>query len=92
MKPTKYRLNSILQDPKPLVVGIGWVVECVEQRARVDEARFSVDLDGMNIAGANKVRVVRSHIDHWILNLCSFTASSIHVTQATVRRRYLRLY
>lgn len=51
-------MNSILQDPKPLVVGIGWVVECVEQRIRVDEASFSVDLVGMNIAGTNKVRIV----------------------------------
>ncbi|KIM75816.1 hypothetical protein PILCRDRAFT_13314 [Piloderma croceum F 1598] len=50
---TRYRL---LQDPKPLVVGIGWVVECVEQRARVDEARFNVNLDGANVAGTNKRR------------------------------------
>jgi hypothetical protein len=48
-------LFRLLQDPKPLVVGIGWVVECVEQRACVDEARFSIDLDGMNVAGTNKV-------------------------------------
>jgi hypothetical protein len=47
--------NRLLQDPKPLVVGIGWVVECVEQRTHVDEARFNVDLDGMNVAGINKV-------------------------------------
>jgi hypothetical protein len=45
----------LLQDPKPLVVGIGWVVECVEQRVRVDEARFNINLDGMNVAGTNKV-------------------------------------
>jgi len=48
-------LIRLLQDPKPLVVGIGWVVECVEQRARVEEARFSVDLGGINVAGTNKV-------------------------------------
>ncbi|KAF8891743.1 hypothetical protein BD779DRAFT_1512824 [Infundibulicybe gibba] len=48
----RYRL---LQDPKPLVVGIGWVVECVEKRARVDESRFQVDLEGVNVAGTNKV-------------------------------------
>ena len=40
------------------MVGIGWVVECVEQRTRVDEARFSIDLVKMNIAGMNKVRIV----------------------------------
>jgi len=50
---TRYRL---LRDPKPLVVGIAWVVECVEQRKRVDEAKFIVDLDGTNVAGTNKRR------------------------------------
>lgn len=49
-----YRL---LRDPKPLVVGISWVVECVEQRKQVDETKFLVDLDGMNVAGTNKVRL-----------------------------------
>lgn len=44
----------MLKDHKPLVVGIGWVVECVEQRTRVDEVPFSVDLDGVNVAGTNK--------------------------------------
>lgn len=38
------------------MVGIAWVVECVEQRARVDEARFLVDLENVNVAGTNKVR------------------------------------
>ncbi|EJD41655.1 hypothetical protein AURDEDRAFT_68579, partial [Auricularia subglabra TFB-10046 SS5] len=38
----RYRM---LNEPRPLVVGIGWVVECVEKRARVDEDRFAVDLD-----------------------------------------------
>jgi hypothetical protein len=37
------------------VVGIAWVVECVEQRALLDEARFKVNLDGVNVAGTNKV-------------------------------------
>ncbi|KAF8161241.1 hypothetical protein B0H34DRAFT_372141 [Crassisporium funariophilum] len=50
---TRYRL---LRDPKPLVVGIAWVVECVEQRKRVDESDFLVDLEGMNVAGINKRR------------------------------------
>ncbi|RDB25296.1 hypothetical protein Hypma_007549 [Hypsizygus marmoreus] len=50
---TRYRL---LRDPKPLVVGIGWVVECVEQRQQVDETKFLVDLDGMNVSGTNKRR------------------------------------
>lgn len=50
---TRYRL---LNDPKPLVVGIAWVVECVEQRSRVDEAKFKVDLEMVNVAGTNKKR------------------------------------
>ncbi|KAG6836562.1 hypothetical protein H0H93_006789 [Arthromyces matolae] len=49
----RYRL---LRDPKPHVVGIAWVVECVEQRKLVDEARFLVDLDGYNVSGTNKRR------------------------------------
>ncbi|KAH9946435.1 hypothetical protein B0H21DRAFT_883686 [Amylocystis lapponica] len=50
---TRYRL---LNEPRPLVVGIAWVVECAEQRARVDETRFRINLDGTNVAGANKRR------------------------------------
>ncbi|KAI0799962.1 hypothetical protein C8Q74DRAFT_1191408 [Fomes fomentarius] len=44
-------------DPKPHVVGIAWVVECVEQRIKVDESRFTVNLQHMNVAGVNKVRL-----------------------------------
>ncbi|CAA7259035.1 unnamed protein product [Cyclocybe aegerita] len=50
---TRYRL---LRDPKPFVVGIGWVVECVEQRKHVDETNFLVDLEGVNVAGIHKRR------------------------------------
>ncbi|GLB37780.1 putative BRCA1 C Terminus (BRCT) domain [Lyophyllum shimeji] len=50
---TRYRL---LRDPKPLVVGIAWVVECIEQMKQVDETKFLVDLDGMNVSGTNKRR------------------------------------
>ncbi|KAH9006605.1 hypothetical protein EDB86DRAFT_2794603 [Lactarius hatsudake] len=50
---TKYRL---MREPKPLVVGISWVVECTEQRRRVEENDFIVDLEGLNIAGNNKRR------------------------------------
>jgi hypothetical protein len=44
-----------LNDPKPAVVGIAWVVECVEQRMRVDTEKFQVDLEHENVAGINKV-------------------------------------
>jgi hypothetical protein len=45
-------------DPKPKVVGIAWVVECVEQRQKVDELKFKVELEGMNVAGVNKVCIL----------------------------------
>jgi hypothetical protein len=47
----------LLSEPKPKVVGIAWVVECVEQRKCVDEQKFKVDLEGVNVAGVNKVRL-----------------------------------
>lgn len=50
-------VRSLLKEPRPLAVGIAWVVECVEQRARADEAKFKVDLEGVNVAGTNKVRL-----------------------------------
>lgn len=34
---------------KPKVVGVAWVVECAEQRTKVDEEKFSVDLDTVHI-------------------------------------------
>ncbi|KAI0292553.1 hypothetical protein BC826DRAFT_911422, partial [Russula brevipes] len=49
---TKYRL---MREPKPFVVGISWVVECAEQCRRVGEENFLVDLEGLNVAGNNKV-------------------------------------
>ncbi|KAH8115457.1 hypothetical protein DFH11DRAFT_1507873 [Phellopilus nigrolimitatus] len=50
---TRYRL---FDEPRPSVVGIGWVVECVEKRERVDETRHQVNLDGVNVAGTLKRR------------------------------------
>jgi hypothetical protein len=38
------------------VVGIAWVVECVEQKKAVEEEKFRIDLEGVNVAGTNKVR------------------------------------
>ncbi len=45
-------------EPKPLVVGIAWVVECAEQAKRADETKFLISLTGVNVAGANKVRIL----------------------------------
>ncbi|THH06973.1 hypothetical protein EW145_g3706 [Phellinidium pouzarii] len=48
----RYRL---LDEPRPSIVGIGWVVECAEKRERVDETLFQVDIDNMNVAGTLKI-------------------------------------
>jgi hypothetical protein len=50
-------LCRLMREPKPLVVGISWVVECAEQCRRVEEDNFLVDLEGLNVAGNNKVRI-----------------------------------
>ncbi|KAF8956814.1 BRCT domain-containing protein, partial [Flammula alnicola] len=49
---TRYRL---LRDPKPFVVGIAWVVDCIEQQKLVDETDFLVDLEHTHVAGNHKV-------------------------------------
>jgi len=50
-------LCRLMREPKPFIVGISWVVECAEQCRRVGEENFLVDLEGLNIAGTNKVSV-----------------------------------
>lgn len=54
----QFRLH---EDPKPLVVGIAWVVECVEKRTRVDESKFLINLDLVNVAGTTKVTIHPSY-------------------------------
>ncbi|KAJ8508880.1 hypothetical protein ONZ45_g8888 [Pleurotus djamor] len=41
---------------KPAVVGITWVVDCAEQKTRVDETAYLIDLEGVNVAGVTKRR------------------------------------
>jgi hypothetical protein len=48
----------LLRDPKPKVVGIGWVVECIEQRKQVDETDFLIDLMHTNVAGTHKACLI----------------------------------
>jgi hypothetical protein len=55
-------LRRLMRDPKPFVVGISWVVECAEKCRRVGEENFLVDLEGLNVAGNNKVSVPYRHI------------------------------
>ena len=49
--PCYRRLISDLREfeNKPKVVGVAWVVECAEKRAKVDEEKFTVDLDTVHI-------------------------------------------
>ncbi|KAF8176520.1 hypothetical protein BJ912DRAFT_857348, partial [Pholiota molesta] len=49
---------KLLRDPKPKVVGIGWVVECIEQRKQVDETDFLIDLMHTNVAGTHKACLI----------------------------------
>ena len=50
---------NLLRDPKPLVVGIAWVVDCVEQRRKVEEAEYLIDLDEVSLlTNPHKVRLV----------------------------------
>ncbi|KAF9652071.1 hypothetical protein BDM02DRAFT_3089975 [Thelephora ganbajun] len=43
----RYSLREL--EHKPKVVGVAWVVECAEQRTKVDEEKFGVDLDMVHI-------------------------------------------
>lgn len=50
--------HKLYTDPKPFLVGIAWVVECVEKREKVDEGTFIVDeSDVGSVVGGAKVRV-----------------------------------
>lgn len=51
----------MLNDPKPVVIGIAWVVECVEKRVQVDEEKFKIDVDMINVAGGNS-KVLSLHL------------------------------
>ncbi|KAJ7862240.1 hypothetical protein B0H14DRAFT_2349588, partial [Mycena olivaceomarginata] len=42
---TRYRA---LPDPKPLVVGMEWVVRSAEQRTHEDETPYLISIDDMN--------------------------------------------
>ncbi|CAE6500454.1 unnamed protein product [Rhizoctonia solani] len=50
---TKYKLYD---DPQPFLVGIAWVVQCVEKRERVDEEAFRVKTDEVSALDLKKRR------------------------------------
>jgi len=47
---------SVMEAPKPLLVGIGWVVQCVEKKQKVDEKRFLVDVKEAEVHFGGKRR------------------------------------
>jgi hypothetical protein len=40
---TVHRYRALAKDPKPFLVGIGWIVRCRETDARVPETPFCID-------------------------------------------------
>ena len=50
-------VGRLLDEPRPKIVGIGWVVACAEKREQVDEERYKVNIDNINVAGTLKVRL-----------------------------------
>lgn len=80
-----------MREPKPFVVGISWVVECAEQCRRVGEENFLVDLEGLNVAGNNKVSVSRcdscsllSASTCLLQTASAFDASQAHLIEFTI--------
>jgi hypothetical protein len=47
--------RSFKENP-PHIVGVGWVAQCAQEQARVDESKFFVDTSEINIAAGNKRR------------------------------------
>ncbi|KAG9006153.1 hypothetical protein FRB93_008945 [Tulasnella sp. JGI-2019a] len=47
---------SSMEEPRPHLVGIGWVVQCVERKQKVEERRFLVNVKEAEIHFGNKRR------------------------------------
>jgi hypothetical protein len=45
---TLFLFPRALSDPKPLVVGMEWVVQSAEKRNHEDETPYLIDMDDMN--------------------------------------------
>ena len=77
----------MLRDPKPLVVGIAWVVECVEQRKKVDETKFLVDVEDMRYGtGTSKVYFPLSPFPSPSIDLSCPQAPTIDATKVIAQR------
>lgn len=75
----RYRL---LAEPRPLTVSIGWVVECVEKRAHVDETRFLVNLGEIGVAGGVQVGAHDQLVTPILKISIVAIASALHATEA----------
>ena len=79
-----------MREPKPFIVGISWVVECAEQCRRVGEENFLVDLEGLNVAGNNKVSVLCyesglvSALTCLLQTASAFNASQTHLIEFAI--------
>ncbi|KAG8896220.1 hypothetical protein FRC01_011942, partial [Tulasnella sp. 417] len=47
---------TTLEEPKPFLVGIGWVVKCVEKKERVDEKNYLVNVKEAEVIFGHKRR------------------------------------
>ncbi|KAG9127708.1 hypothetical protein FRC07_010631 [Ceratobasidium sp. 392] len=56
---TKHKLYD---DPRPCLVGIGWVVECAEKRQHVNEERFAIKTDEVSALDLRERR--KSQLPH----------------------------
>jgi hypothetical protein len=50
-------LYRALPEPRPRIVGVGWVVDCAEKRQLVSDKRFDVDLTSISIVGKKVSRL-----------------------------------
>ena len=76
--------RRLLDDPKPLIVGISWVVKCAEVQMRVDEAPYIVDVSHLNVAGVQKVgssRVDRALTDADVATVRVCAEAQVDVAQ-----------
>ena len=70
------------------MVGIAWVVECVEQRKQVDESKFLVDLSDIQVAVVNKVTrdqpILSSLLNSSFFSVANHCFQSLWLTNLTV--------
>ena len=61
------------------------MVECVEKREKIDEARFAIDLEAVNVAGTSKVSSHPCHLLKYVIHVLS--APEVHSAKASLNDR-----